>query len=94
MVVLYLLIALIGAAGAVFALQNIDPVVIRFLAWRIEGTPLALVILLSVVSGMVFASLIGVVQLWKLRSKVRQLEARLTQAAPASPPPGLDPPTR
>lgn len=84
MVFVYFLIALIGAAGAVFALQNIDPVTIRFIGWRVEGAPLALVILISVVTGMVFALLIGIVQQWKLRSRIRQLEARLTQAAAPS----------
>ncbi len=39
MVVVYVLMALIGAAVAIFALQNLDPVVIRFLTWRIEGVP-------------------------------------------------------
>ena len=45
MVVVYFAMALVGAAAAVFALQNVDPVVIRFLGWRIEGAPLALVIM-------------------------------------------------
>ena len=46
MVVVYLLLVLIGAATAIFAIQNTDPVVIRFISWRVEGMPLALVILL------------------------------------------------
>ena len=37
MVIVYFVVALVGAAAAVFALQNVDPVVIRFLGWRIEG---------------------------------------------------------
>jgi uncharacterized integral membrane protein len=84
MVIVYLLMALVGAAAAIFALQNIDPVVIRFLGWRIEGAPLAMVIMLSVLAGIVLTSLVGVVQQWKLRSRIRQLENRLAQSA-ASP---------
>ena len=84
MIGVYVLMALIGAAGAIFALQNVDPVVIRFLGWRIEGAPLALVILLSVVAGGVLASLIGIVRRWKLRAKIRQLQARLAQAPSGS----------
>lgn len=80
MIVLYLLIALTGAAAAVFALQNIEPVVIRFLVWKIEGAPLALVILVSVALGVMFTSLSGFVRHWKLRSRIRQLEQRLSQA--------------
>lgn len=100
MIVIYLLMALVGAAAALFAAQNIDPVVIRFLVWRIEGMPLALVILLSLLVGVVFASLSGAVRHWRLRSRVRQLEAQVAQltiaqggAPPASrPPQSPDPP--
>jgi uncharacterized integral membrane protein len=79
-VAVYVLMALIGAAAAVFALQNLDPVVIRFITWRIEGAPLALVMLLSLIMGAVLASLIGIVRSLKLRSRIRQLEHRLAQA--------------
>ena len=82
----YLLMALVGAAFAVFALQNMDPVVIRFLGWRVEGMPLALVILLSVLGGLVFASCVGLLRHWKLRSRIRQLEARLAAGEPPGSP--------
>jgi uncharacterized integral membrane protein len=85
-VALYVVVAVIGAAVAVFALQNLDPVVIRFLAWRIEGAPLALVILLSLVMGTTLAALIGAVRHWKLRSRIRHLEHRLAQAQAAAAP--------
>ena len=88
MALAYLLMALVGAACAVFALQNLDPVVIRFLGWRVEGMPLALVILLSVLGGLVFASCVGFLRYWKLRSRLRQAEARLAaQERPATPTP-------
>ena len=90
MTLAYLLMAIVGAACAVFALQNMDPVVIRFIGWRIEGMPLALVILLSVLGGLIFASCAGLLRHWKLRSRIRQLEAQLaTQERPSAPnPPG------
>lgn len=84
MVIVYILMFLVGAAGAIFALQNIDPVVIRFLIWRIEGAPLAMVIILSIVIGVVLTSLVGIVQLWRLKSKTRQLERQLTQFSAAA----------
>jgi len=83
----YILLVLVGAACAVFALQNMDPVVIRFLGWRMEGMPLALVILLSVLGGLVFASGVGLLRHWKLRSRMRQLEAKLAAAERPLPPP-------
>jgi uncharacterized integral membrane protein len=83
----YILLVLVGAACAVFALQNMDPVVIRFVTWRAEGIPLALVILLSVLGGLVFASCVGLLRHWKLRGRIRQLEARLAAAErPPQPP--------
>ena len=92
MIAVYVLIAVIGAAAAVFALQNFDPVVIRFLAWRVEGAPLAMVIMLSVLVGVVFTALVGLMQQWKLRSRIRQLESRLAQNP--EPPTRVEPPTR
>ena len=88
MTLVYILMALVGAACAVFALQNMDPVVIRFLGWRVDGMPLALVILLSALGGLVFSSCIGLARQWRLRSRIRQLESRLAaqERAPAPPP--------
>jgi uncharacterized integral membrane protein len=86
-VAVYLLMAVVGAAAAIFALQNIDPVVIRFLGWRIDGAPLSIVIMLSMVVGIVLTSLVGVVRHWKLRSQIRRLENRLTQLSASPPPP-------
>ncbi len=84
MAIVYILMILIGAAGAFFALQNIDPVVIRFLWWRLEGAPLAMVIILSIAIGVVFTSLVGLVQQFKLRHRIRRLEADLARASAAA----------
>ena len=83
----YILLILVGAACAVFALQNMDPVVIRFVTWRVEGTPLGFVILLSLMGGLIFASVIGLIRHWKLRSRIRQLEAKLEAAERPTIPP-------
>jgi uncharacterized integral membrane protein len=91
-IAIYLLMALIGSVATLFAAQNIDPVVIRFLVWRIEGMPLALVILLSLLVGVVFASLSGAVRHWRLRSRVRQLENQVAQLTAARPPQDPAPP--
>ena len=49
---------------------------------------LALVILLSVLAGLVFASCVGLLRHWKLRSRIRQLEAKLAaQERPGTPTP-------
>ena len=91
MTLAYLLMALVGAVCAVFALQNMVRVDISFLGWRAESIPLALVILLSVLGGLIFASCAGLLRHWKLRSRIRQLEALLAaQERPGT----LTPPAR
>jgi uncharacterized integral membrane protein len=90
MIVIYLLMALLGSAATIFALQNRDPVEIWFLAWGVKGMPLALVILLSLLVGVVFTSLSGVVKVLKMRYRIRQLETQVGQliaAQPVPPPP-------
>ncbi len=81
----YLLIAVMAIAVAIFALQNADHVTVRFLAWQIERAPLAAVILISGAVGAILVSLVGFVQRWRLRSKIRQLESRLRTLEVAKP---------
>ncbi len=83
----YLLIAAVAIAVAIFALQNADHVTVRFLAWQIERAPLAAVILVSGAVGAVLVSLVGFIQRWRLRSKIRQLENRLRSLEAARPAP-------
>jgi uncharacterized integral membrane protein len=90
MIVIYLLMAMLGSVATIFALQNRAPVEIWFLLWAVKGMPLALVILLSLLVGVVFASLSGLVKVMKLKFRVRQLEnqvAQLTAAQALSTPP-------
>jgi uncharacterized integral membrane protein len=99
MIIIYLLMALLGSMATIFALQNRDPVEIWFLTWSVTGMPLALVILLSLLLGVVIASLSGVVKVLKLRYRIRQLEAQVSQliaaqaaaGSPSSPRPTQDP---
>ena len=95
MIVIYLLMALLGSAATIFALQNRDPVKITFLAWAIDGMPVALVILLSLLLGVVFASLSGLVKVLRMRYRIRQLESQVNQlivAQPSAAPPSATPP--
>jgi len=83
MIVIYLVMALLGSLATIFALQNREPVEIWFLVWAVKGMPLALVILLSLLLGVVFASLSGLVKVMKLRFRVRQLENQVAQLSAA-----------
>lgn len=88
MPVVYVLIAAVATAIAIFAVQNSDQVTIRFLGWQIERAPLAAVILISGAVGAIIVSLIGFIQRWKLRSRIRQLESRMQNLEVH--PPGVD----
>jgi uncharacterized integral membrane protein len=100
MIIIYLLMALLGSAATIFALQNRSGVTITFVMWSIEGMPLALVILLSLLLGVVFASLSGLVKVLRMRYRIRQLESQVNQliaaqpsgTAPARLPPDAPPP--
>ncbi len=85
MPLVYLLVVLFALAVAVFALQNATPVRVSFLAWETKEAPLAAVILVSAAAGAVLVGLIGFVQRWKLRSRIRQLEAKFRAGEPAPP---------
>jgi uncharacterized integral membrane protein len=78
-ILIYLLMALVGAAAVAFAVQNPTSVAVSFLVWQTGGMPLSLVILLSALGGIVFASVAGLTQQIRLRLRIRQLEARVAK---------------
>jgi uncharacterized integral membrane protein len=101
----YLMVAILAAAVAVFALQNGSPAPVRFITWTIEGLPLAALILASLASGLVVAGVPLLIQRWRLRARLRAAERRvaelesaaakreagLTPAGGATPPPEARP---
>lgn len=81
----YVVVALVGAAVAVFALQNAEPLSVRFLAWSLDGVPAAALVLVSLAAGAVLVGVPLTIQRWRLRARIRALEARATV-------PGAEPP--
>lgn len=73
----YLLVALIAAAVAVFALQNSAQTSVRFLVWTYEGLPLAAVALIALGTGLLAAALPLWVHVWRWRSRARSAESRV-----------------
>jgi uncharacterized integral membrane protein len=72
----YLMVALIAAAVAVFALQNSAQTSVRFLMWSFDGLPIAAVALVSLGIGLVVAGLPLWIRSWRWRSRARSVEAR------------------
>ena len=90
MLFVYLLMAVVGVLAMVFAVQNPNPVEVRFLHWRIADLPLSLVILFSTIIGVICAAVSGFAQQVRLKLKIRQLERRIAQLSdsPAKSSPG------
>jgi uncharacterized integral membrane protein len=72
----YLMVALIAAAVAVFALQNSTQTSVRFLVWTFDGLPIAAVALISLGIGLVVGGLPLWIRGWRWRSHARSAEAR------------------
>jgi len=73
----YLLVALIAASVAVFALQNSAPASVRFMVWTVEGLPLAAVALVALGAGLVVAGVPLWIGRWRWRSRARACQARI-----------------
>jgi uncharacterized integral membrane protein len=87
----YAIVAVIAAAVAVFALQNSDPARVRFIVWSIDAVPVAALVLLSLMAGLIVAGVPLWLQRWRLRARIRTLQQRVAQlesAAAMLPPAG------
>ena len=102
MVIGYVVVAVLAAVVAVFALQNGTPTPVRFLVWSLDGVPLAGLILGAFAAGLIIAGVPLAVHRWRagsqvrrLEEQVRTLEARREHTPPSSPGPNrpLSPPS-
>jgi uncharacterized integral membrane protein len=73
----YLVVAILAAATAVFAIQNSAPTHVRFLAWGVDNVPVSALILISLGTGLVLAGFPLWIQRWRLRGRARSLETRV-----------------
>ncbi len=74
----YLLVALLAASVAIFALQNTDPISVRFLFWSTQALPAAGVTLAALAIGLIVAGVPLAIARRRWRSRTRALEARVT----------------
>ena len=73
----YIVVAVLAAGVAVFALQNTDPAIVRFLFWRLDRVPIATLVLVSFGAGLLIAAVPLAIRLGIWRSRARSLEARI-----------------
>jgi len=77
----YVFVAVLASALTVFAVQNHTAVTIRVLVWQLAGMSLAAVILLSAAAGIVLVGVPLWIDRWRLRARLRALEAKVVAAA-------------
>ena len=73
----YVIVAIVSAAIAVFALQNNQPLSLRFIAWSLDNVPLAGAILVALAAGLILAAVPLLFSNWRLRSRARTLERKV-----------------
>ena len=75
----YAIVAILAAAVAVFALQNTAPASVHFLVWSVGAMPISSVILFALAVGLVIGAVPLWIQRWRLRSRARGLENRISE---------------
>jgi len=80
--------AVITLAISVFAVQNSQPVTLKFLLWDLPSLPLVLIILFSAATGVLITLLFSVSRQVKLNMQIRELQARIRHMEPQKSPPG------
>ncbi len=76
---------ILGVGVAVFAVQNVTLVDVRFFLWHIEG-PLAAVVLAAVTAGLALALLLGLPDTILSRIRMRRLEHQVQEITPEEQP--------
>jgi len=81
----YVVVAVIAASVTIFALQNTDPATVRFLFWRLERVPIAALVIVSFVAGLLIAAVpLGIkLGIWRSRARAREVRVAMLEAAVA-----------
>lgn len=73
----YVIVAVVAASVAVFALQNTDHAVVKFALWQVGGVPIAGLVLGSLAAGLLIAGVPLWIKLGVWRARARSLETRV-----------------
>jgi len=73
----YVLVGILSAGVAVFALQNNQTMSLHFVVWSLDGVPLAGAILMALATGLILAAVPMAIELWRARARITTLETRV-----------------
>ena len=73
----FIIVGIVSAGIAVFALQNNQPLSLRFIAWSLDNVPLAGAILVALAAGLILAAVPLLFSNWRLRSRARAAERKV-----------------
>jgi len=73
----YLVVAALAVIITIFALQNTAEITVRFAIWRLDGVPIAGLVLGSLGAGLLIAGAPLLIKLGIWRSRARSLQTRL-----------------
>jgi uncharacterized integral membrane protein len=85
-----ILILLVALALIMVTVQNPNPVSLQFLSWQAHQIPLIIIMLISLLGGVVIASLLSVRKQSRLKGRIRQLEDQLDELRKSPPGPHED----
>ncbi|MBM4442906.1 MAG: LapA family protein [Candidatus Rokubacteria bacterium] len=73
----YVVVGIVSAAVAVFAVQNSQSMALRFLNWSFADVPLAGALLGALVAGFVLSAIPLSIAQWRWRARARALESKI-----------------
>ncbi len=79
---------LVALVLVVMTVQNPNPVSVQFLSWEAQQVPVIVIVLISLSSGVIISSVLGLIKQSKLKNKIRQQQRvieDLKQPPPVSP---------
>jgi len=72
-----IIMILIALALILVTVQNPNPVSLQFLSWEARQMPLIIIILISLLVGIIIASVLSLIKQSKLKEKIRFLEREM-----------------
>jgi len=76
---------ILGVAMVIFALQNSVTVQVKLLWWKFSEVPLALILVVSILIGVLITAVFSFIDKQRLRMKIRRLQNRINELKDSNP---------